>query len=881
MEECMSRRPAAKILQIAAMLLISLDLTVGAGLDTCRALSAEAAQKPSPSNPAKAKLQRTDVYGDPLPKGALARMGTIRGRLPDLVRACIFSRDGKTLVAAGYDKAIHLFDAQTRRPLHQLRHHKEPVTSLAFAPDGKLLVSGGSFDGTLCFWEWPSGKMLRQFAAHKAGMKALAFAGTGKFVASCGAIDQLIRLWDPATGRELRQYKGHKKSVTALAVSPDGRFVASGDSDGVQLWEAASGRLLRRHTTSGLEWAGSLAFSPDSKWVAIPEASLKIALCNVATGGIVRRFSAQMSGPISGVAFSPDGRTLAAAAGPTVDAATNGFSLVLWDAANGEILHRLPGRNNTRFSGDITCLSFSPDGRQLAFGEYHCVRVWDLASWREAHPLEGHANRVRHLQFSLDSKSLATVADDMVDAIQEWDTATGKKSRTLWNKYLIGQHGFHLSPDHGELTIVHTDEKELLLDCRNTLTGKEIRRVRLPFNKQEGYNPAVLSPDGKIITNEWGIPNHFSKPILLRKTTNGKSIGSVSGYFGRCYFSPDSQFLACSDSRRVGLFYVPADRIVWTLPLDSRDDHLVDCLTFSHDSLLAAVASSSSEDAKDARSSRIDIWETHTGKKRTTMTVGRTSLEALAFSPDGALLAGGDDEGVLHLWSMATGKKVLQLSGHHGRIASLVFSQDGKRLASGSWDTTALIWDIGETAESVRPQPTEVSKDRLERLWADLAGDDGEQVHRAIWTLAACPQFVPWLREHLKPVTPVDPKQLAQWIADLDSDAFEVREKATRELEARREAAEPTLRSVLAGKPSLEVRRRVESILKKLDELPSISPSTLRTYRALEVLEHLGTPEARHFLQHLAAGLPEARLTREAQASLQRLSPSARPAVKP
>ena len=855
----MSQKSFAKVLQIAGMVVLSLGLTVGAGLGTCRALSVEAAQKASPSNSAKEKPPRTDVYGDPLPEGALARMGTIRGRLPGMVYACVFSPDGKTLLAAGGDNAIHVFDAQSRRPLRELRQHNGSVTCLAFAPDGKLLVSG-SWDDTLCFWEWPSGKMLRQFAAHKAGTKALAFASTGKFVAWCHIDDQFIRLWDPATGRELRQYKGHKKFVTALAVSPDGRFVASGDSDGVQLWDTASGRLLRRHTTPGLEWATSLAFSPDSKWVAIPEDTLKIALYNVATGKIVRRFSAQMRGRISGVAFSPDGRTVAAAA--------RDYSLVLWDTANGKILHRLPGRNY-RWWGGITSLSFSPDGRRLAFGEDHCVRVWDIASWREVHPLEGHANLIYRLQFSQDDKTLVTAADESVDAIQEWDVATGKKLRTLWHEELIDKYGFHLSPDHAELTIVQKEGKELVLGCRKTNTGKEIRRVCLPFEEEENTNDRdiVISPDGKIVS---GRSRGAFDTLLLRKTTDGKSIGSVSVKFSCFHFSPDSQFLACSDSSRVGLFYVPAGRILSTLPL-SNQDYEIPSLTFSSDSRLAAVATSNS---RGACTRRIDIWETTTGKKRTMVTAGRTSLEALAFSPDGTLLAGGDVKGVLHLWSMATGKEFRPLSGHRGRIASLVFSHDGKRLASGSWDTSALIWDIRETAESVRPQPTEVTKDRLEHLWADLAGNDGERVHRATWALAACPQFVPWLRERLKPVPPVDPKQLAQWLADLDNDAFAVREKATHELEAKKEAAEATLRSVLAGKPSLEVRRRVEPILKRLEELPPTSPSTLRAYRALEVLEHLCTPEARRFLQHLATGIPEARLTREAQASLQRLSTS-------
>lgn len=86
------------------------------------------------------------------------------------------------------------------------------------------------------------------------------------------------------------------------------------------------------------------------------------------------------------------------------------------------------------------------------------------------------------------------------------------------------------------------------------------------------------------------------------------------------------------------------------------------------------------------------------------------------------------------------------------------------------------------------------------------------------------------------------------------------------------ETAKPALRKALAGKPSLEMRRRVEPIVKNLESWPASSSAALRDWRALEVLEHLGTPEARRLLRQLADGVPEAGLTREAKAVLQRLA---------
>jgi hypothetical protein len=150
---------------------------------------------------------------------------------------------------------------------------------------------------------------------------------------------------------------------------------------------------------------------------------------------------------------------------------------------------------------------------------------------------------------------------------------------------------------------------------------------------------------------------------------------------------------------------------------------------------------------------------------------------------------------------------------------------------------------------------------------------DGAKAYRAVQALAAAPkQAVPFLRERLKPVQPLtaaDRERFTGLLADLDSGAFAVRERAAAELEKRGNTLEPLLRQALAGKPSLEVRRRLEKLLGNLD--PE-SPNRLRMLRAVEVLEHTGDAEARRLLEELASGAPGAWLTCEAKASLERLA---------
>jgi hypothetical protein len=166
----------------------------------------------------------------------------------------------------------------------------------------------------------------------------------------------------------------------------------------------------------------------------------------------------------------------------------------------------------------------------------------------------------------------------------------------------------------------------------------------------------------------------------------------------------------------------------------------------------------------------------------------------------------------------------------------------------------------------------EPSDKELDALWADLAGGDATRAYRAIRALVAAPeQSIPFLRRHVRPAATPDPKHLARLIADLDADAFAVREEATRALEDLGPPARPALRRALEARPSAEVRQRIERLLER-PEGSALPAGELGTWRALEVLEHIGTAEARRVLEKLAAGDAGARPTEGAKAALQRLA---------
>jgi hypothetical protein len=269
-----------------------------------------------------------------------------------------------------------------------------------------------------------------------------------------------------------------------------------------------------------------------------------------------------------------------------------------------------------------------------------------------------------------------------------------------------------------------------------------------------------------------------------------------------------------------------------------------------------------------------------TGRETRRLTGLPSGAGVLTFSPDSRVLAWVDGA-VIHLLEIASGKERHALIGHRGSVLSLCFSVDGKTLISGSSDSTALVWDLTGRLGKERTWGKWQSRTALDTCWAGLADEDAARAYGAIRKLAATPEHaVSYLRERIRPVEPADQKHLAVLIADLDSVQFPVREKAAKALENLGERAIAAYRRALEGQPRPEVRRRLEALIEKqFQEWKSPSAHSLQALRALEVLEFANTRQAREVLQTIATGTPEARLTQEAKASLERLAK--RPATLP
>src|SRR5262249_46186577 len=158
----------------------------------------------------------------------------------------------------------------------------------------------------------------------------------------------------------------------------------------------------------------------------------------------------------------------------------------------------------------------------------------------------------------------------------------------------------------------------------------------------------------------------------------------------------------------------------------------------------------------------------------------------------------------------------------------------GRRAFTAMADGTALVWDL-TPALAAEPLCKDAAAKEVAAWWEDLAGEDAGRAYAAVWRLAEVPEptAVAFLREHLKPAVDPDFEKVRQHVRDLDSDTFAVREKAYRQLEELGDAALPALRQALEQDPSVEVRRRLETLLARSPGLVG-SPDVRRRLRALQ-----------------------------------------------
>jgi eukaryotic-like serine/threonine-protein kinase len=289
------------------------------------------------------------------------------------------------------------------RPVQQLTGHTDAVTCLAFAPDGRRLISGGK-DRSLRLWDVAAGHELRHVAEMPQEVRGVAFLPDGRHVvAACGAG---ARLWELETGREVVRFIGHTDTIKSLAVSPDGTWLLTGGDDkALRLWDVHTGREVRRlpgHTRD----VTSVAFCCDGRLALSGSRDQTLRLWDVTTGRELRRFTGP-KGMVVSVALSADGRYALSGNFDT--------TLRLFDVASGRELRRFSGHKQM-----VAAVAFAADGRRVLSGSHdRTVRLWELESARELCCCEGHTGPVTCVSFAPDGRRAVSGGADR--AICLWD----------------------------------------------------------------------------------------------------------------------------------------------------------------------------------------------------------------------------------------------------------------------------------------------------------------------------------------------------------------------------------------------------------------------------------------------------------------------------
>jgi WD40 repeat protein len=848
--------------------------------------------------PNGAKPARLDAHGDPLPEGAVARLGTVRFRPTGYQgnSALALSPDGKVVALIGqFDDHLVFFDTATGKEVRRVKIPQSSQNFLIYSPDGKYLATVQM--GGLQLYDATTGTAVSRFGrsgnSPRSGVWSAVFSADGKVLALCesegdeGGPKLFATAWDVASRKKLSSIELPHDSEGDAALSADGKVLATWgrrDHRGrgpnpnpnlnrtLQLWDVATGKEVRQIQVDSYS-SKKAAFSPDGKELAVLAPDAELTFYEIETGKRLRGLAARSDGSRDGrrgmIRYSPDGKLLLVGRGDD--------SVQLWETATGKRL-RLPEGPDC----SLQSVAFLADGKVLAGGNKgQSICLWEVTTGALLSPRGGHTGAVNAVYFLAGGKKVLSVGPD---GSRLWDSATGKEVPNELpvaqeEQWVGGVSGFVLSSDGKYMTILSRQSRSVRV--HDFATGKELLTVDLPQPWDGNITDAF---GGNRVVSLDAVPKGMRMEIRVRvwDLTTKRPVQSLEGGIhtngSNLALSPDGKYVAVTNGMGIGpgwLFLWQVDGGKEVLKLE-RVRELVSNLTFSPDSsLLAAVFN----DFRDGATIR--FWDTRTGTESPILREGGAGLSVfrLAFSPDGRTLARvvandrtpNEPKYTVQLLELASGKVRTEFGGNQGRIFSLAFSPDGCTLATGGADTTVLLWDA--TGRATLAARDRLTPEELDGLWAELGGDDARQAYRALARLTAAPaDAVALVKRQLPPAREkaLEARQVEGLIGDLDADEFETRAKAARSLAEAGKQVRPALVQALEANPSPEKRRQLQKLLDALNARGT-PPEMIRPTRALELLERLGTPEALQVVEELAKGHAGASLTEDAKAAQKRM----------
>ena len=514
-----------------------------------------------------------------------------------------YSPDGDSLAIAG-SQGVFLYEPETLAQVAHLAKEVGIILSIAFSPDGTLLVSGG-MDANIRLWNIETHEQIHAFTAHNSGVNSVDFGPDGIFLASSSS-DDTVHVWDIEKKRQ----------------------VVSIDTQNV-----AAGQIPRQ-----------VIFSPNGSLVAIALSRGKVILWDFQTQKICRQIDDQRIFPL--IAFSLDGKTLL-----SIASTDNRGDLKFWDVETGK---QFALQKNTQNQ----LLTTHPNRNLVAsFNWWHPtpVRIWDVGqkTERAQFPVDGS---VHSLAFDPVTDQLALITGGTT--IQIWDIATQKLVRKK-ETHTGGISSLTISPNGETLATSHNDYSVRLWDIE-----RGVERVRL-LGHTTIPDVLAFSPDEKMLASEgfgmvhiWDVA-HGTERVRFQLTVPLNFV-----------FSPDSRkLIVANDLHTVQVWDIDERKVLVTLQGEDGDGRGI--------AAKLAISPDGKHLVSTEASTAIHLWNFETLRRRSLLRGHLFRIGALAFSPDGQLLASGDRENVI-IWDIAKKKQIATFKGSHPK--SMTFSPDGQYL---------------------------------------------------------------------------------------------------------------------------------------------------------------------------------------------------------
>jgi WD40 repeat protein len=649
---------------------------------------------------------RTDLVGDPLPPGAVARIGTVRFLPRPELHQVFFTADGSTVIGHGGSDVLDFWEAETGKPVGELRDPDLVNFRADLSPDGKYLALWGhdrrgkpARDTALRLYDLATRKPLWTSVisdVYIPGYHRVRFSLDGTRLLTGSALD--VRVWDAATGRELVR---HNVPTTygGFTLSPDGKTAAITSDRGIFFWDWQAGPP-RRADVGNRRYLNRLYFATDGKiaYTHSDDGPLTVHAYDVATGKFLGKADESHT---HWRAVSPDGKRLAVA---VYDRKTREGSVILWEVGTGKEVGRLQSGSFLLSDG-----RWSKDGTKLAGATAFRAWVWDVKTGRAFGPdVPRHAARLSGLVFHSDGR-IFTGSDD--GTVRAWDSASGKELSRL--QFDRAPWGVAVSPDGGLLA--RSDEPSSI-QLRDAGTGRELFHLVWSTRQTGGVYLVKFTNDEQTLLT-YGSDYHLrawdtltgklKRESKIRPPGLGPegddededSVRGLSSLSNRTIdLTPDGSTLVLASGRDVTAFAADTGKERFRLQADAA---YVKNLVLSPDGRrLAAIESGPSVGPAAGAPARlpptlVTVWNmteaTRLSRTELPATVG---FNVLAFSPDGRqLVTGSSQDTTLHFLEADTGKTVGTIDLPRPPGLRIAFG-DHRRLAVSFWDSTVLVYDV-------------------------------------------------------------------------------------------------------------------------------------------------------------------------------------------